>query len=123
MAATQEPRNNIYYNWALGESGWNSQNDANLLKLATFTGLSVLDRDLTTPPGSPANGDTYIVATGGTGAWAAKDAQLAVWRSGAAAWEFYDPSLTKARLLVFIEDESRLGVWNGTNWALGVALT
>ena len=32
--------------------------------------LSVLDRDLTTPPGSPADGDRYIVASGGTGSWA-----------------------------------------------------
>ena len=29
--------------------------------------LSVLDRDLTSPPGSPADGDRYIVASGATG--------------------------------------------------------
>ena len=29
--------------------------------------LSVLDRDLTAPPASPADGDRYIVASGATG--------------------------------------------------------
>ena len=32
--------------------------------------LSVLDLDLTAPPGSPADGDRYIVASGATGGWA-----------------------------------------------------
>jgi len=31
--------------------------------------LAVLDRHLTTPPASPADGDRYIVASGATGAW------------------------------------------------------
>ena len=32
--------------------------------------LAVLDRDLTAPPASPADGDHYIVASGATGDWA-----------------------------------------------------
>ena len=31
--------------------------------------LAVLDRDLTAPPGSPADGARYIVGTSPTGAW------------------------------------------------------
>jgi hypothetical protein len=31
--------------------------------------LALLDRDLTAPPGSPADGDRYIVASGATGDW------------------------------------------------------
>ena len=41
--------------------------------------LSVLDRDLTAPPGSPADGDRYIVASGATGDWAGWDLNVALW--------------------------------------------
>ncbi len=43
----------------------------------------------TTPPGSPVDGDCYIVATGGTGAWATKDTNIAAWQDG--VWYFYPP--------------------------------
>ncbi len=39
--------------------------------------LAVLDRHLTTPPASPADGDRYIVASGATGAWAGWDLNVA----------------------------------------------
>ena len=45
--------------------------------------LSVLDRDLTAPPGSPADGDRYIVASGATGDWAGWDLNVALWTDGA----------------------------------------
>ena len=44
-----------------------------------------------TPPGSPADGDAYVVGTSPTGAWAAKNNQIARWSSVANAWEFYVP--------------------------------
>lgn len=47
--------------------------------------LSVGDND---PPGSPAEGDCYIVGTSATGAWATHDNALAVYRDG---WQFYTP--------------------------------
>ena len=40
-----------------------------LTLLDTLCQASVIDKDLTTPPGSPAEGDCYIVAATGTGAW------------------------------------------------------
>lgn len=125
MTATQEPRNDIYSGWDVGESGWAAQMDSNLIRLATLIGLSVIDRDLTAPPGSPADGDMYIPAATATGDWAGRENQLAIWNANAtpAAWQFINPALTRSRLLVIIEDENRLGVWNGTNWNLGVALT
>src|SRR6478672_3862116 len=46
----------------------------------------VLSVVLTTPPGSPANGDRYIVGASATGAWAGHDDELAVYRDG---WQFY----------------------------------
>jgi len=45
--------------------------------------LSVLDRDLTAPPGTPADGDRYVVASGATGDWAGWDLNIALWTDGA----------------------------------------
>jgi hypothetical protein len=45
--------------------------------------LVVLDRHLTAPPASPADGDRYIVASGATGAWSGWDLNVAYWVDGA----------------------------------------
>ncbi len=44
--------------------------------------LSVLDRDPTAPPGSPADGDRYIVGSGATGDWVGWDLNVALWTDG-----------------------------------------
>ena len=58
---------------------------------------SVISRTLTAPPGSPANGDAYIVGVGATGAWATHDLAVAVWTTDnpvvpLGEWEFYVPA-------------------------------
>ena len=45
--------------------------------------LAVLDRDQTTPPASPSEGDRHIVAYGATGLWAGWDGDVALWTDGA----------------------------------------
>jgi len=47
------------------------------------------DRDLTAPPGSPADGDCYIVAASPTGAWSGKAKSLAFYLN--TAWAFVTP--------------------------------
>jgi hypothetical protein len=42
-----------------------------------------------TPPASPSEGDCWIVAEGGTGAWVGKDGTIAARQSG--AWTFITP--------------------------------
>lgn len=82
----------------------------------TFRRTSVRDRDLTAPPGAPSEGDRYIVATGGSGAWAGKDNQIAEWHAvgaAAAAWIFEDPW---RGYTVWLEDEEVTVVWNGASW-------
>lgn len=116
MAAQTDVRFGLAYGWALGESGWNSGMDANLLKLGRVgVHLSIKDRDLTAPPGSPANGDTYIVGPSATGAWASKDGQVAVFDS--AAWVFYVP---RKGWHAYIEDEEVMCVYK-TAWSAGNA--
>ncbi len=83
-----------------------------LLDLDAFVQTSAKDRDLAAPPGSPANGDTYIVAAGGTGVWTGQDGNLAVSTDG--GWRFVVPI---EGLVVWLEDEAlqvihHSGVWN-----------
>lgn len=84
-----------------------------MLSLDVLTMLSVLDRDLTAPPGSPSDGDTYIVASGATGLWAAKDFNITAWLNG--AWKFFPP---KEGWRCWVEDESveLLYVGSPTYW-------
>ena len=51
--------------------------------------LMVLDKDLSSPPGSPAEGARYIVAASPTGAWSGQAAKVAAYQDG--AWAFYAP--------------------------------
>jgi len=46
---------------------------------------------LSTPPGSPADGDSYIVAASPTGAWVGHATHLARWSAKISAWEFIVP--------------------------------
>lgn len=73
---------------------------------------NVKDKDLSTPPGAPAEGDRYIVAAGGTGAWAGQDGKIAYYFN--AAWLF-DTPVEGWRL--WIEDENKFYFHNGTVWA------
>lgn len=72
---------------------------------------SVADRDLTAPPGGPTTGDRYIVATGGTGAWAGHDLSIAEWDGS--AWAFTVPTIGTT---VAVDDELRSVRWSGSAW-------
>lgn len=81
---------------------------------------NVINMTTTTPPGSPANGDTYIVATGGTGAWSGKDNQIAYWAIDSqdgvvttGAWEFYAPM---KGWMVYNVADGYMYQWNNTSW-------
>lgn len=60
-----------------------------LMRLDYLVQLRVSDRTLTTPPGSPVEGQRHIVATGASGAWAGQEGDIALWQDG--AWQFQTP--------------------------------
>lgn len=51
---------------------------------------AVIDATLTTPPGSPTDGDAYIVPASATGDWASQDDKIAIYETS--AWVFYAPA-------------------------------
>ena len=78
--------------------------------------LSVLDRDLAGPPGSPVDGDRYVVAAVATDDWSGKENQIAAWQDN--AWTFFVPA---EGWLAWIADEDVLLVWDGAGWVLSSA--
>ncbi len=73
--------------------------------------LAVISDALMIPPGSPAEGDRYIVASGASGAWAGWDASVAQFSGG--AWLRLNPQIG---WLAWDAASSQLLVWTGSAW-------
>lgn len=118
MTASTDPRSGIKHGWSLGESGWNEDMDGNLLLIgqAGFH-LSIKDRDLTAPPGSPTAGDAYIVGASATGDWASQDDDVAVYDG--VEWVFYTPRIG---YIAYLEDEEKLTAFKAAGWSAGIAI-
>lgn len=69
------------------------------------------DRDLTAPPGSPADGDCYLVAASATGAWAGHDGEIAYRMN--TAWEFIEPV---EGMGAGVQDENAAIAFLGGSW-------
>lgn len=87
-----------------------THNDA-LVRLDALVDLYILDRDLSAPPGSPADGDAYIVAASPSGAWAGQAGKLAYLVDG--AWRFYVPI---KGLMAYVADEQTIIVFTAGAW-------
>lgn len=74
-------------------------------------------RATATPPASPAEGDTYIIAAATpSGDWAsASQYDIAAYYD--AQWVFITPH---AGFQIWVVDESKYRVFNGTNWSVGL---
>jgi hypothetical protein len=82
-----------------------------LLRLDTVVQLAVLDRNLSTPPVSPAANAAYIVGASPTGAWAGKANAIAIFIDG--FWTFEIPL---AGWRAWLVDETIIAVYDGTQW-------
>lgn len=84
-------------------------------KLEAIVSKRVLDKDLSTPPGSPAEGDRYIVGPSPTGDWAGRADQIAYYSGG---WSFIQP---ETGWTVSVVDEAAEYVYSfgsPSGWAL-----
>ncbi|UOF80036.1 hypothetical protein [Caudoviricetes sp.] len=91
-------------------SGYATANEA-IGILDGHTHLAVKDRDLTAPPGSPVNGDRYLIAASPTGAWAGQANSVAIYFNG--NWKFQTP---KEGWACWVDDEDLELIYTGTAW-------
>lgn len=93
---------------------WSAQKIRNEIELAKRNiepQASVKNRTTTTPPGTPALADRYIIPEGATGAWSGKTNQIAEWNGS--AWDFYAPQVGWT---CYVDDEQKIYSWNGSAW-------
>lgn len=99
-----------------------THNDAINMLLALFKGvLSVGDN---APPGSPAEGDSYVVGDTPTGDWAGQANKIAMWIGG--AWLFVpgldsdgtpiDMGARQKGLMLYDQAGDSLYIFDGTSW-------
>lgn len=94
--------------WALGEDGWNTGADQNWLKISVLVQLSVISRT-TALPGSPSNGDIYIVPADAI----SEPNKVAVRDNG--AWVYMTP---QEGWRGWVRDTDELVTFNGTAWVV-----
>ncbi len=85
--------------------------DEALKALDALVMLSVIDRDLSSPPASPAEGDRYIVKAPGSGDDAWEDDNVVVFVDG--HWKAHLP---QPGWTCYVQDEAALIAWDGTDW-------
>jgi hypothetical protein len=73
--------------------------------------LVVASRTETVPPATPSESSAYLVPAGGSGVFAGRSDQLAIFEDG--AWSFLLP---RAGWQARVVDEAEHHVWTGTQW-------
>lgn len=85
--------------------------------LDTLVQLSVIDKDLASPPPASQEGDTYIVAAGAAGDWLGWETRVARYIDG--IWRSYLPGAGQGSgWLAWVQDEEQLYVFDGSQWRL-----
>jgi hypothetical protein len=110
MSTTESPNLILPYIQAAQAQKHVTHNDG-IRVLDALVQMAILDRDLTAPPGSPADGARYIVAASPTGVWAGHAGHIAAYQDG--AWAFYVP---REGWVSWVADEDILVAYNGTAW-------
>lgn len=94
------------------------KHDEALEMLDVFVGMAIQDRNLTTPPGAPSDGDTYIPAATATDDWAGYEDYIAAYLNG--GWVLYEPW---EGAFAYCVDEGKFITYNGSSWILAFAET
>lgn len=113
MPAHVGPNQGLRYGYTVGEDGWGPNLTADMKRVDALLMAKVINRTTNTPPGSPSDGDRYIVGGSPTGAWTGKANQIAVYDSEAGAWLFLVPA---AGWVVYSAADGVDYRWNGSAW-------
>lgn len=114
MPGTAGPHVGLTWGYSPGETGWGVAGfNPNFAAIETLLHLTVLMVE-STPPGSPANGEAYIVGASATGAWAGREDDIAVWyTTGTPAWLYLTPATGYRAYNV---DTGTYWLYDGAGW-------
>jgi hypothetical protein len=87
-----------------------------LIEADALIQTAVISMALSAPPGSPADGDLYIVAGPGTGAWATLDDYLVRYVAEGAFWQSYAPGKPGAHLALNLDDGGLYAFIDSSGW-------
>lgn len=82
-----------------------------MLDLDVLVQLTVLSRQVSTPPVAPSLGDRYIVGDSATDLWSGQEGRIALWLNS--HWKFFSP---KEGWVATILDESNSVRYDGDSW-------
>lgn len=85
-----------------------------LAVLDLLQGASVMSVGLDTPPGSPVDGQCWIVGGAPTGTWSGRAGTLAGWTAG--GWRFAGP---REGMTVWSEGDECPAIFSGSSWRVG----
>jgi len=107
-----EPITGLTYQ-AAGSRQTDALQNAELNYYGAWLNCVVISVGDTAPPGSPSNGDCYIVGAGATAAWSGHADELAVYRDG---WQFFPP---KYEVTIRNQDDASDWIFEGSGgWAV-----
>ncbi len=86
--------------------------NAAFTRLDAFLNNGAKSRSTSTPPGSPASGDLYIVGSSPTGAWAGQAGMLVYFDQ---IWKFITPI---QGMTLWVNDVGALYTYGGSSWGL-----
>ena len=117
MSVSNGPRRGLMINALTGDN-FDTDFRKLLRALDALLDAAVINLTTSAPPGSPTNGDAYIVKASGSGAWSGHDNALAIWTTDnpsapSGEWEFY--AAAKGMIVVNAAD-GLLYVWDGSAW-------
>ncbi len=81
-----------------------------LTKIDAILNTGAKSRLTSTPPGSPASGDVYIVGSSPTGAWAGQADKISYYDG---SWNFITPN---EGMTLWVSDEDVPYIYTGTSW-------
>jgi hypothetical protein len=93
-----------------GQSGGETLFNEFVNRVDEMIHLAVNSAGDNTPPGSPSDGESYLIGGSPTGAWSANADDLALYFSG---WIFITP---KEGMRMYIRDTDVFQVYDGSNW-------
>lgn len=94
----------------VGQSGGEVIFNEAMNKMDSIVFPTVKDRDLLTPPGSEAEGDTYIPKATATDAWSGEEDSIAIFDNG---YKFVQPD---EGMVLYVDDEKIFIKYDGSNW-------